>query len=104
MSLPTRRFEKLLIANRGEIVLRVARTARSMGLQTIAVYADAEAFLAAWHPGLSGCVISDLRLLDTSVTRYRPTAAYGHFGRNDLDLPWERLDKVDALRADAGLA
>ena len=35
---------------------------------------------------------------------YRQTAAYGHFGRPDLDLPWERLDKVDALRKDAGLA
>ncbi|MDO4594444.1 MAG: methionine adenosyltransferase [Tissierellia bacterium] len=29
---------------------------------------------------------------------YRQTAAYGHFGRNDLDLPWERLDKVDQLK------
>ncbi len=29
---------------------------------------------------------------------YKQTAAYGHFGRNDLDLPWERLDKVEALR------
>jgi S-adenosylmethionine synthetase len=28
---------------------------------------------------------------------YRQTAAYGHFGRIDLDLPWERLDRVDAL-------
>ncbi|MSQ36383.1 MAG: methionine adenosyltransferase [Dehalococcoidia bacterium] len=34
---------------------------------------------------------------------YRQVAAYGHFGRSDLDLPWERLDVVDALRADAGL-
>jgi S-adenosylmethionine synthetase len=34
---------------------------------------------------------------------YRQTAAYGHFGRPDLDLPWERLDKVEALRAAAGL-
>ena len=33
---------------------------------------------------------------------YRPTASYGHFGRPDLDLPWERLDAVDALRAAAG--
>lgn len=32
---------------------------------------------------------------------FRQTAAYGHFGRPDLDLPWERLDKVDALRAAA---
>ncbi len=29
---------------------------------------------------------------------YKQTAAYGHFGRTDLDLPWERLDKVDLLR------
>jgi S-adenosylmethionine synthetase len=34
---------------------------------------------------------------------YRPTAAYGHFGRTDLDLPWERTDKADALAADAGI-
>jgi S-adenosylmethionine synthetase len=34
---------------------------------------------------------------------YRQTAAYGHFGRPDLDLPWERLDMVDHLRAAAGL-
>lgn len=32
---------------------------------------------------------------------YRQVAAYGHFGRSDLDLPWERLDAVDALRAAA---
>ena len=30
---------------------------------------------------------------------YKQTAAYGHFGRDDLDLPWEKLDKVDALKA-----
>ena len=34
---------------------------------------------------------------------YKQTAAYGHFGRNDLDLPWEKLDKVDVLKRDAGL-
>jgi len=34
---------------------------------------------------------------------YRQTAAYGHFGRPDLDLPWEKLDLVDTLRAAAGL-
>ena len=32
---------------------------------------------------------------------YRQTASYGHFGRTDIDLPWERLDVVDALRAEA---
>ena len=34
---------------------------------------------------------------------YRQTAAYGHFGRPDLDLPWERTDKADLLRTDAGI-
>jgi S-adenosylmethionine synthetase len=34
---------------------------------------------------------------------YRQTASYGHFGRPDLDLPWEKTDKASALRADAGL-
>ena len=29
---------------------------------------------------------------------YSKTAAYGHFGRTDIDLPWEHLDRVDALR------
>ena len=33
---------------------------------------------------------------------YAQTAAYGHFGRNDLDLPWEKLDKVDVLKAYLG--
>ena len=34
---------------------------------------------------------------------YRQTAAYGHFGREDLDLPWERTDKAALLAEDAGL-
>ena len=34
---------------------------------------------------------------------YKQTAAYGHFGRPELDLPWEKLDKAEALRADSGL-
>lgn len=40
-------------------------------------------------------IIRDLDLLEP---RYRKVAAYGHFGRNDLDLPWERLDKVKMLK------
>jgi len=35
---------------------------------------------------------------------YKQTAAYGHFGRDDLDLPWERTDKAAAIRSDAGLS
>ncbi len=40
--------------------------------------------------------------LDLRRPIYRQVAAYGHFGRPDLDLPWEKLDKVEALRAAAG--
>ena len=39
-----------------------------------------------------------IRMLDLRRPIYRQTAAYGHFGRTDLDLPWEALDKVDALK------
>lgn len=34
---------------------------------------------------------------------YQPTAAYGHFGRHDIDAPWENMDKAEILRAEAGL-
>jgi S-adenosylmethionine synthetase len=44
-----------------------------------------------------------IRMLDLRRPIYRQTAAYGHFGRNDLDLPWERTDKVAVLRQEAGL-
>ncbi len=40
-----------------------------------------------------------IRALDLRRPIYRQTAAYGHFGRPDLDLPWERLDKAEALKA-----
>jgi S-adenosylmethionine synthetase len=42
--------------------------------------------------------------LDLLRPIYQQTAAYGHFGRPDLDLPWERTDRADALRAAAGAA
>jgi S-adenosylmethionine synthetase len=42
--------------------------------------------------------------LDLRRPIYKATAAYGHFGRTDIDAPWERLDKVAALKKDAGLA
>jgi len=44
-----------------------------------------------------------IEMLDLLKPIYQPTAAYGHFGREDLDLSWERIDKADALKADAGL-
>ena len=48
-----------------------------------------------------GAIIRDL---DLRRPIYRQTAAFGHFGRPDLDLPWERTDRADALRSAAGLA
>ena len=40
-----------------------------------------------------------IRDLDLRRPIYRQLAAYGHFGRDDLDLPWEKTDRVDALKA-----
>lgn len=45
-------------------------------------------------------IIRDLRLRRPI---YRKTAAYGHFGRHDIDAPWEITDKADILRKEAGL-
>ena len=39
-----------------------------------------------------------IKMLDLRRPIYKQTAAYGHFGRNDLDLPWERLDRIDTLK------
>ncbi|MCG5499841.1 methionine adenosyltransferase, partial [Ectothiorhodospira lacustris] len=44
-----------------------------------------------------------ISMLDLLRPIYRQTAAYGHFGREDVDLPWERTDKADTLKAAAGL-
>ncbi len=48
-----------------------------------------------------GAIIANMDLLRPI---YKPTAAYGHFGRDDLGVPWELTDKVEALRADAAVA
>ncbi len=40
-----------------------------------------------------------IKMLDLRRPIYKQTAAYGHFGRTDVDLPWERLDKVDEIKA-----
>jgi len=44
-----------------------------------------------------------VRDLDLRRPIYRPTAAYGHFGRDDIDAPWEKTDKAELLRREAGL-
>jgi S-adenosylmethionine synthetase len=48
-----------------------------------------------------GAIIRDL---DLRRPIYRPTAAYGHFGREDLDLPWERLTRLEEVKAAAGIS
>ena len=48
-----------------------------------------------------GAIIRDLRLRRPI---YKATATYGHFGRNDIDAPWELTDKADTLRREAGLS
>jgi S-adenosylmethionine synthetase len=47
-----------------------------------------------------GAIIRDLRLRRPI---FQPTAAYGHFGRTDIDAPWEQTDKAEALRVAAGI-
>ena len=47
---------------------------------------------------IPGAIIRDL---DLRKPIYKQVAAYGHFGRNDLDLPWERTDKAEILRKEA---
>ncbi|TVX89464.1 methionine adenosyltransferase [Paenibacillus agilis] len=44
-----------------------------------------------------------IRMLDLRRPIYKQTAAYGHFGRTDVELPWEQVDKAEALREQAGL-
>ena len=43
-------------------------------------------------------VAAGIKMLDLRRPIYKQTASYGHFGRTDLNLPWEQLDKVDALK------
>ncbi|WP_462405694.1 methionine adenosyltransferase [Gracilibacillus sp. Marseille-QA3620] len=44
-----------------------------------------------------------IKMLDLRRPIYKQTAAYGHFGRNDLDLPWEKTDKAEVLRTQASI-
>ena len=44
-----------------------------------------------------------IKMLDLRRPIYKQTAAYGHFGRTDVELPWEKTDKAESLKKDAGL-
>jgi S-adenosylmethionine synthetase len=48
-------------------------------------------------------IIKMLDLYNTQQINYRKTAAYGHFGREDEGFSWEKTDKAEALKTDAGL-
>ena len=72
----------------------------------VSVFVDSYGTGAMSDDRLAGIVEKEFDLRPASIIRYldlkRPiyaqTASYGHFGRNDLDLPWERLDRVDELK------
>ena len=63
--------------------------------------AQIDALIAKRFDLRPGAIIRDL---DLRRPIYKKTAAYGHFGRPEEDFPWERTDKAEALRADAGLS
>jgi S-adenosylmethionine synthetase len=62
--------------------------------------AEIEALIRKHFDMRPAAIIRDLNLRRPI---YKQVAAYGHFGRNDLDVPWEQTDKADLLREEAGL-
>ena len=95
------------IADRAEVLVSYAigmSTPISVAVETFdtnRIDSDKIDDLVAKHFDLRPAAI--IQNLDLRRPIYKPVAAYGHFGRDDLDLTWERTDKADALRADAGL-
>ena len=79
-----------------EIARRLARLAQAPFLKV-----EATKFTEVGYVGRD--VDQIIRDLDLRRPIYRQTAAYGHFGRTDIDLPWERTDKAETLRKQAGL-
>jgi S-adenosylmethionine synthetase len=95
------------LADRVEIQLSYAigvAHPTSIAIETFGTgHVDDETILRLVHEQFDlrpGAIIRDL---DLRRPIYRPTAAYGHFGRDDIDAPWERTDKAAALRKAAGL-
>ena len=95
------------LADRCEILVSYAigvATPISVAVETFdtnKVDSDTIHALVAKHFDLRPAAI--IRDLDLRRPIYQATAAYGHFGRENLDLTWERIDKAEALRKDAGL-
>ena len=95
------------LANRAEVIVSYAIGVAhpiSVSVETFdtnRVDSDTIHGLVSKHFDLRPAAI--IRDLDLRRPIYQQTAAYGHFGRDDLDVTWERTDKADILRADAGL-
>ena len=95
------------LADRAEVLVSYAigvSTPISVAVETFdtnRVDSDMIHSLVAKHFDLRPAAI--IRDLNLRRPIYQPVAAYGHFGREELDLSWERTDKAAALRADAGL-
>jgi S-adenosylmethionine synthetase len=64
---------------------------------------DEDVILALVHKHFDLRPAAIIRDLNLQRPIYRATAAYGHFGRDDIDAPWEHIDKADVLRREAGL-
>jgi S-adenosylmethionine synthetase len=77
------------------IAAPVSVTVETFGTETVPVSEIEQAILGVFDLRPEAII----KALDLRRPIYRQTAAYGHFGRNDLDLPWERLDRVEELKA-----
>ena len=76
----------------------------SLGIETFGTaHIDEQEILRLVHQHFDLRPAAIIDRFDLRRPIYRQTAAYGHFGRTDLDLPWERLDRVEVLRRDAGI-
>ena len=95
------------LADRAEVQLAyaigVARPV-SIAVDTFGTGKVAESKIVEWIRELFDLRPAGIiKMLDLRRPIYKQTAAYGHFGRTDLDVPWEKTDRADALKAKAGL-
>ena len=95
------------LADRAEVQLAyaigVARPV-SIAVDTFGTGKVAESKIVEWVRELFDLRPAGIiKMLDLRRPIYKQTAAYGHFGRTDLDVPWEKTDKAEALREKAGL-
>jgi len=95
------------LADRAEVQLAyaigVARPV-SIAVDTFGTGKVAESKIVEWIRELFDLRPAGIiKMLDLRRPIYKQTAAYGHFGRTDLDVPWEKTDKADVLKAKAGL-